>query len=106
MKFRSFIIAAAMAAGLCAQAADIDVTDRVTSSTTWTSNNVYHLRDVIFVEPGATLTIEAGTRVIGYTDDRVDGLGRVLRVQTPERLVIKRGAKIMANGTKDSLRSS
>lgn len=41
-------------------AADVDVTSNVTSDTTWTSDNVYHLSGFITVVD-ATLTIEAGT---------------------------------------------
>lgn len=41
-------------------AADVDVTTNITSDTTWTSDNVYHMSGFITVVD-ATLTIEAGT---------------------------------------------
>jgi hypothetical protein len=101
MKFRSFIIAAAMAAGLSAQAADIDVISDVSTSTTWSSNNVYHLRGVINVTPGATLSIEAGTKVIGYTDVELTTWAGENRDDSSV-LVVQAGAKIMAEGTKEA----
>ena len=53
----------ALAAGLtlAPRAADVLVTSDIATSTTWTANNVYNLQDQIYVLPGATLTIEAGT---------------------------------------------
>ena len=41
-------------------AADVDVTSNITTDTTWTSDNVYHLSGFITVN-GAALTIEPGT---------------------------------------------
>ena len=85
---KQFIIAAAiLAAGLSAQAATNIVSANITSSTVWTSDNVYYLQDVIYVEPGATLKIEPGTKVIGNTSGT---------------LVIASGAQIFAKGTKDA----
>jgi hypothetical protein len=40
---------------------EVLITDDIAVSTTWTKNNVYNLTDQVFVLPGATLTIEAGT---------------------------------------------
>jgi hypothetical protein len=66
-------------------ATTVNVTSNITTNTTWTSNNVYHLNDaIIYVKPGATLTIEPGTIIRG------SGKGT---------LVIERGAKIIAQGT-------
>ncbi|MBE2246949.1 MAG: T9SS type A sorting domain-containing protein [Candidatus Competibacteraceae bacterium] len=63
----------------------INVTANITTNTTWTSSNVYHLNDaVIYVKPGATLTIQPGTIIRG------SGKGT---------LVIERGGKINAQGT-------
>jgi len=66
----------------------IRVNDDITTNTTWEAKNVYVLPRLkyVFVKPGATLTIEPGTEIQGEQ-------GSVL--------VIARGAKIMANGTKD-----
>ena len=70
-----------------AGAADVNVTSNITTSTTWTANNVYHLKAVVYVEPGASLTIEPGTLIRGNTDSA---------------LVIAKGAKIFANGRKNA----
>jgi PKD repeat protein len=65
----------------------VDVTTDITSNTTWTANNVYHLKGLIYVKNGATLTIQPGTVIMG---DKA----------TPNSsLVIAKGAKIMAAGT-------
>ncbi len=55
----NMITASALLAG-AVYAADVDVTTNITSDTTWTSDNVYHMSGFITVV-GATLTIEAGT---------------------------------------------
>ncbi len=71
-------------------ASTVDVTAAITSNTTWTSTNVYHLKGVIYVKNGATLTIQAGTIIKG---DKA----------TPNSsLIITKGAKIMAVGTATS----
>src|ERR687891_713035 len=41
------------------------VSGGITSNTTWTSDNTYLLQGAVFVRSGATLTIQAGTRVVG-----------------------------------------
>jgi hypothetical protein len=56
------LLATAGLAGF-AQAAEIQVTQDIAVSTTWTKNNTYNLKNQIYVLPGATLTIEAGTIV-------------------------------------------
>ena len=87
-------IAGLFAAGV-AGAADVDVDSNITTSETWTSDNVYHLKDVIYVKPGASLTIEAGTKVVGY--DAAE-LGQA----DSSALVVTRGGQIFANGTADN----
>jgi hypothetical protein len=64
----------------------IILTEDITTSTTFTKDNVYKIPRLkqLFVQPGATLTLEPGTTIQG-------GQGSVL--------VITRGAKIMAVGT-------
>ena len=64
------------------------LTNDITTNTTFTADKVYKIPRLkqLFVEPGATLTIEPGTVIQG-------GQGAVL--------VITRGAKIMAVGTKE-----
>ena len=41
------------------------VRGRITSDTTWQSQYYYLLRGAVFVDSGATLTIQAGTTVVG-----------------------------------------
>lgn len=41
------------------------VTGAITTNTTWTKNNIYELVDEVIVTGGATLTIQAGTRIEG-----------------------------------------
>ena len=69
-----------------ASASEILVTSNITTSTTWTSNNVYNLQDQIYVEPGATLTIQAGTLLASDT-----GIGG--------SLAVCKGAQIFVLGT-------
>ena len=71
-----------------ATAANVDVTANIATSTTWTANNVYNLKAAIYVLPGATLTIEAGTVIKSGTATTEGGT-----------LAICRGAKIYVNGT-------
>jgi hypothetical protein len=72
-----------------ASAAEILVTDNIATSTTWTADNVYNLQKQIYVLPGASLTIEAGTLV-----QSTAGVGG--------SLAVCRGAKIYVNGTQDA----
>lgn len=51
-----------------ANAAEVFVSSNISTSTTWTANNTYNLQDQIYVLPGATLTIEAGTVVASTTN--------------------------------------
>jgi len=69
--------------------AEILVTEDIETSATWTADNVYNLQNQIYVLPGATLTIEAGTLIQSTT-----GAGG--------SLAVTRGAKIYANGTQDN----
>lgn len=63
------------------------VTDNIASDETWHADTTYVLSGFIQVGNGATLTIEAGTKIIG--DFEIPG----------SSLFILRGAKIMAEGT-------
>ncbi len=73
------------AAGI-ASAANIDVSSDITTSVTWSSNNVYNLTKQLYVRSGATLTIPAGTLIKSTT-----GVGG--------SLAVSRGGKIYVNGT-------
>ncbi len=70
-----------------ARASEVLVTANITTSTTWTANNTYNLQNQVYVLPGATLTIEAGTIVA--SDTNIGG-----------SLAVCRGAQIFVNGTK------
>ncbi len=72
-----------------ANADEIIVTEDIAVSTTWTADNVYNMQNQIFVLPGATLTIEAGTVIASET-----GVGG--------SLVVTRGAQIFVNGTQEN----
>ena len=69
-----------------ASANEVLVTADIATSETWTNDCTYNLQDQIYVLPGATLTIEAGTMVISDT-----GLGGSLAVAN--------GAQIQVLGT-------
>ncbi len=88
-KIGLFIAMAGAAFAGVSNAAEVLVTTNISTSTTWTADNTYNLQDQIYVLPGATLTIEAGTLVKSTA-----GLGG--------SLAVCRGAKIYANGTKDA----
>ena len=64
-----------------------DVTQDITTNTTWTADKTYTLKGFIHVTNGATLTIEPGTKIMG--DQNTLG----------SSLFILRGAKINAVGT-------
>ncbi|MBN1507689.1 MAG: hypothetical protein JW955_12630 [Sedimentisphaerales bacterium] len=83
MKKIAFMTLLAVTLAGIAGAADVNVASNITTSVRWTADNVYHLRQVIYVEPGASLTIDPGTLIRGNTDSA---------------LVVAKGAKIFANG--------
>lgn len=60
-----------------------------TGTTTWTSNNIYILDGLVFVNEGQTLTIEPGTVIKGKA-----GQG-----ENASALIVARGGHIMAEGT-------
>ncbi len=71
-------------------AADVVAPASITANTTWTRSNVYILDSKVFVEAGATLTIEPGTVIKGRAK---------ANPADATALVITRGARINANGT-------
>ncbi len=76
-----------------AEGQTIRVTADITADTRWTSENEYLLDGLIFVDNGATLTIEAGTVVRGVLNtDITTGDGAAA-------LIVRKGAKLMAVGT-------
>lgn len=73
-----------------AAAANVPVCGAITTSTTWTKNNIYKVNCVTYVQPGATLTVEPGTVV--------EAKGRV-DLQPAVAIIVHRGARIVAEGT-------
>ena len=63
------------------------VTEDITTSTVWTSDNTYNLQGQIYVKAGATLTIEAGTVVASSPTKNGSG-----------SLAVCRGAQINVQG--------
>ncbi len=90
-RFTNAILAAACGLGIAATASAQQqlVFQNISTSTTWTANNTYNMIDQIYVLPGATLTIEAGTVVASATN--VGG-----------SLAVTRGAQINIQGTPDN----
>lgn len=66
-KMKKFLLGClAFALGFTAiQAQVVTVSGEITTNTTWTKNNIYILSGFVYVEDGATLTIEAGTLIKG-----------------------------------------
>ena len=71
----------------------VRVTDDVSSDATWSASSVYCLDGLVFVNDGATLTIEPGTVVRGVRDDRIT------TGDAASALVVRRGGRIVADGT-------
>ncbi len=85
-----------MGLSLGVQAEDIIVNDnfiKADESKTFTKDNTYFLDGFVFVEDGATLTIEPGTVI--------KGLAAPTTGDNASALIIAKGAKIMAEGTAD-----
>ncbi|MGE4286309.1 MAG: hypothetical protein AB7F23_06825 [Phycisphaerae bacterium] len=91
LKRITFVALALLAGVTTAFAADVAVSSNITTDTVWTSDNVYNLTQQIYVEPGASLTIEAGTLIQSGSE-----------VEEGGSLAVCRGAKIYVNGTKDA----
>lgn len=62
----------------------VDVTDDITSDTTWTRANIYTLKDHIFVLDTSVLTIEEGTTILG---------------DNGSSLVVAKGSRLEAEGS-------
>ena len=58
----------------------------ITSNTTWTNNNIYLLDGFVYVNSGATLTIQPGTIIKGSLPNK-------------GALIIRQGGVLIANGT-------
>lgn len=72
------------------------ISDDITENTTWSAGTTYMLDGLIFVNEGATLTIEAGTVIKGLEQNNIttgDGASA---------LIVRRGAQIDADGSADA----
>ncbi len=63
---------------------EMEISGDIVADATWTADTVYILTGLTFIMDGVTLTIEAGTTVLGDRDSA---------------LIATRGGKLMANGT-------
>lgn len=63
------------------------VDTEISQDTTWTADTVYRLRYQVFVNDGATLTIEPGTIIVGQGQNAI--------------MVVERGGKIIADGRRE-----
>lgn len=79
----------------------VPVTADITTNTTWTKNNIYNLKTRINVRNGATLTIEAGTRIEGDGSACVpgSGAGGTCGNTDGSALFVNRDGRIIAQGT-------
>ena len=78
--------------GVCVgdeETGNIIVSESISSDVTWTSDKIYQLAGRIFVEDGATLTIEAGTIIKGEAGSGPNATA----------LIVARGGVLLAEGT-------
>ena len=85
---RNLLTVLIIAVTTLAQAANVNVTNNITTNTNWTNNNTYILFGDIVIKSGATLTIQEGTIIKGDKS-------------TTSRIVVAIGGKIVAQGTPD-----
>ncbi|MHA8062027.1 T9SS C-terminal target domain-containing protein [Aquirufa beregesia] len=64
----------------------VEVSGKITANTTWKESEKYLLKGFVYVESGATLTVEPGTIILG---DKI----------TKGTLIVKPGGKLIARGT-------
>lgn len=104
MNTRNIGIHAFALLGMCGFAASAQavtfqtVTTDISTDTRWNNDTVYILTKIIFVETGATLTVEPGTIIRGIDNVQAGGVSPGDR---PGGIVIGPGGKIIANGTPD-----
>lgn len=67
----------------------VNISGNINADATWTSDKAYRLSGLVYVQNGATLTIEPGTFVIGQPGS-----------QPPSALLVTRSGKIHASGTR------
>jgi hypothetical protein len=65
----------------------------ITADATWTPDNTYFLDGLVFVDPGATLTIMPGTVIKGLES------GNITSGDGASALIVRRGGTLIADGT-------
>lgn len=85
---RKLLLGCIAALGLMtAQAQVVTVSGEITTNTTWTKNNIYLLNGFVYVEDGATLTIQPGTIIKGDKDSKgtliITKTGTINAIGTP-----------------------
>ena len=74
----------------------ITVEGDIAADVVWAADNTYYLNNQAFVKDGVTLTIEAGTEIVGRYDANYSA-------DNPAPcLVVEQGGKVMAQGTVDA----
>ena len=74
----------------------ITVEGDIVTDVVWTADNTYYLNNQAFVKDGVTLTIEAGTEILGRYDANYSA-------DNPAPcLVVEQGGKVIAQGTVDA----
>ena len=74
----------------------ITVEGDIATDVVWTADNTYYLNNQAFVKDGVTLTIEAGTEILGRYDANYSA-------DNPAPcLVVEQGGKVIAQGTVDA----
>ena len=74
----------------------VTVEGDIATDVVWTADNTYYLNNQAFVKDGVTLTIEAGTEIVGRYDANYSA-------DNPAPcLVVEQGGKVMAQGTVDA----
>ena len=92
MKLTKYLLLALISAGNYISGAVIDHNSSIDIDTTWRKSDEHRIGEYVFVEPGVTLTIEAGTVIKAYQGNGSDAA---------PALIVPIGAKIIAQGTAD-----
>jgi Secretion system C-terminal sorting domain len=82
------MLAVLLCATLAVNAQVTEITQNITTSTTWKNDKIYLLKGFIYVKNGATLTIEPGTLIKGNKN-----------AAAPAALIVTRGCRLVAEGT-------
>ena len=92
MKITKYISLALFSVFHLLSGAVYDHNSSIDTDTTWRASDEHRIGEYVFVEPGVTLTIEAGTTIKAYQGNGTDAA---------PALIVPIGAKIIAQGTAD-----